>query len=227
MKTWHVTDVMTTDVVVARPGATYREMIDLLAARRVNALPVVDEDRRIVGVVSESDLLAKVEHAGTDRPHWFGRGRVQRRKAAGRTAADLMTSPAIVVAAGTGIAAAARRMHEAGVKQLPVVDGEGRLAGIVTRGDLLKQHRRTDEEIGRDARAAVHEVIRWENASTVGIEVDHGIVTLTGDVERWSTATLARHAVAAVPGVVEVTGEISYDLDDHRSVGPVSAFYNV
>lgn len=224
MKTWHVTDVMTADVVVARPDTTYRELIGLLAGRRVNAVPVVDGDRRIVGVVSESDLLVKVECAGEDRSRWFRRSRGRRRKAAGRVAADLMTAPAVVVRADMSIADAARRMSDAGVKQLPVEDGEGRLAGIVTRGDLLKEHLRTDEEIRDDARAAVREVILWENLSAVEVEADRGKVTLTGQVERWSTATLVRRLVAAVPGVVEVIDEVTYDLDDHKSVKPSPVF---
>jgi CBS-domain-containing membrane protein len=222
MKTWHVTDVMTADVVVAGPDTTYRELIDLLDGRRINAVPVVDDCRRIVGVVSESDLLVKVEYAGTNRPRWFRRGRW--RKAVGHTAADLMTSPAIVVREDTGIAAAARRMSEAGVKQLPVEDDLGRLVGIVTRGDLLKEHRRADQEIRDHVRAAVHEVILWENSSAVDVAVDRGDVTLTGQVERWSTATMVRQLVAAVPGVVEVTDKVTYDLDDHKSVKPSPVF---
>ncbi|MEV6303427.1 CBS domain-containing protein [Actinoplanes sp. NPDC051861] len=226
MKIWHVEDVMTADVVSARPDTPYRDLVALLADRRINAVPVAGDDRRVIGVVSSSDLLRKIEYSGAARPRWFERRRrALRRKADGRTAAELMTAPAIIVLTTTTVRNAARRMDECGVKQLPVEDDLGRLAGIVTRGDLLKEHLRPDEEIGADARAAVHDVLLAENFSAVTTEVRRGAVTLTGRVERWSTAALAVRHVRMVPGVVEVVDRMSFDYDDHRVADPVPAVF--
>lgn len=226
MRMWHVKDVMTADVVSSGPDTPYRELVELLASRRVNAVPVVDEDRRVLGVVSESDLLRKVEFAGADEPHWYERRRREQfQKAGGRTAGELMTAPAVVVLPNASIRTAARRMEASGVKQLPVEDDLGRLVGIVTRSDLLKEHLRTDKEIRADAAAAVSEMLLAESFSTVSTQVDRGVVTLTGRVERWSTGDLTVRLVRLVPGVVEVVDEMSFDFDDRKLVDQAPAVF--
>ncbi|MEU4424786.1 CBS domain-containing protein [Actinoplanes sp. NPDC024001] len=226
MRKWQVSDVMTADVVAVEPDTPYRDLVGLLADKRINAVPVVDADRRVIGVVSESDLLRKIEYVGAEQPHWFQRRRrAQQHKAAGRTAAELMTAPPVIVLPLTSIRSAARRMDEAGVKQLPVENDLGRLVGIVTRGDLLKEHLRSDDEIGADARAAVHDVLLAENFATVSTQVERGVVTLTGRVERWSTAMLTLRLVRLVPGVVEVVDRITFDYDDHKVADSVPAIF--
>jgi CBS domain-containing protein len=226
MKIWHVNDVMTTDVVTVGPAAPYREVVALLAAHRINAVPVVDADRRVLGVVSESDLLRKIEYAGTDRPQWFEiRGRAARRKAGALTAGELMTAPAEVVLATTGIRTAARRMDDAHVKQLPVEDLLGRLVGIVSRGDLLKEHLRHDDDILADVRSAIHEATLTERDSSVESSVERGQVMLTGRVERWSTAVLAERLARLVAGVVFVDSRIAFEVDDHDLADPAPAYF--
>jgi CBS-domain-containing membrane protein len=226
MRTWHVSDVMTPDVVYAEPDTPYREVVDLLIGRRINALPIIDEDRRVIGVVSESDLLRKIEFVGEDEPRWFERRRrEQHHKAVARTAAELMTSPAITLTPAAGVRNAARLLDESGVKQLPIVDTLGRLAGIVTRSDLLKEYLRSDDVVHADVRAAVHEVVITENSAAVRTAVDRGVVTLAGQVDRWSTKVLLARLVALVPGVVEVVDEVNYDFDDHKFVEPGPAIF--
>jgi CBS domain-containing protein len=226
MKTWHVSDVMTPDVVSARPETPYRDVVDLLISRRINAVPVIDEDRRVIGVVSESDLLRKIEFVGEDEPRWFERRRREHHhKAAARTAGELMTAPAVTLSPAAGIRTAARVLDEAGVKQLPIVDYLGRLVGIVTRSDLLKQHLRHDADIEADVRSAVREVVMTENSAVVRTIVDRGVVTLAGQVDRWSTKVVLVRLVAMVPGVVEVIDDVSFDFDDHKLVEPVPAIF--
>jgi CBS domain-containing protein len=226
MKTWHVSDVMTPDVVSARPETPYRDVVDLLISRRINAVPVIDEDRRVIGVVSESDLLRKIEFVGEDEPRWFERRRREHHhKAAARTAGELMTAPAVTLSPAAGIRAAARVLDEAGVKQLPIVDYLGRLVGIVTRSDLLKEHLRHDAAIDADVRSAVCQVVMTENAAAVRTTVQRGVVTLAGQVDRWSTKVLLVRLVALIPGVVEVIDDVSFDFDDHRLVEPGPAIF--
>ncbi|MEV4281374.1 CBS domain-containing protein [Actinoplanes xinjiangensis] len=226
MKTWHVNDVMTPDVVSAGPDTPYRDVVDLLIGRRINAVPIIDQDRRVIGMVSESDLLRKIEFAGEDEPRWFERRRRdQHHKAVARTAGELMTSPAITLTSGAGVRTAARLLDESGVKQLPIVDASGRLAGIVTRSDLLKEHLRTDDAVHADVRAAVHEVVITENFSAVRTAVERGVVTLAGQVDRWSTKVLLARLVALVPGVVEVVDEVHFDFDDQKLVEPVPSIF--
>jgi CBS domain-containing protein len=226
MKTWHVNDVMTPDVVSAGPDTPYRDVVDLIIGRHINAVPVIDEDHRVVGIVSESDLLRKVEFAGEDEPRWFERRRRdQHHKAVARTAAELMTSPAITLTPGSGVRTAARILDESGIKQLPIVDTSGRLVGIVTRGDLLKGYLRADDAVHADVRAAVHEVVMTENFSAVRTAVDRGVDTRAGQVDRWSTKVLLARLVALVPGVVEVVDEVNFDFDDQKLVEPGPAIF--
>jgi CBS domain-containing protein len=224
MRTWHVSDVMTADVVSVGPDTPYRDLVDLLTGRHINAVPVVDDDRRVLGVVSESDLLRKIEYVGADEPHWFERRRLaQHHKAGGRIATELMTAPAVVILPTASIRAAVRRMDEAGVKQLPVEDVLGRLVGIVARSDLLKEHLRPDADIRDDVSAAISRMLLSESCAKVGTEVERGVVTLTGRVERWSTRVLVVSLVRMVPGVVEVVYDIGFDFDDRELVDPVPA----
>jgi len=176
MKNWIVDDVMTEAVVSVEQSASYRSVIDLLVAHRFSAVPVVDTFHRVSGVVSESDLLRKIEYAGDAEPRMFEgrRRRDDRGKALARTAGDLMSAPPVVVLAGTSIAAAARLMDSADVKRLPVVDDLGRLVGIVSRGDLLKVHLRPDDEILADVETGVLRLVPAGGSAPVTASVADG-----------------------------------------------------
>jgi CBS domain-containing protein len=226
MKTWHVDDVMTTAVVTVPQTALYRELVDLLVEHRFSALPVVDDFQRVIGVVSEADLLRKIEYAGAEQPRLFeGRHRRgERIKASARTAADLMSTPPVLALAGTSLAAAARLMDNENVKRLPVVDDLGRLVGIVARGDLLKVHLRPDDEIRADVQSGVLRPFLTDETKTVQVEVAGGIVTFTGRVDRWSTTDIADRLARQIPGVVDVVDKLEYDFDDRNVLGTGVAF---
>jgi len=145
-----VKDLMTTQVVTAGPATSFKELVARLATHRVSAVPVVDEDRRVLGIVSEADLLLKEEFPDPDQNiplFWTRRRRLERAKAAGATARDLMTAAVASIFPEATVPEAARRMHTAGVKRLPVVDGDGRLVGIVSRADPPKVFLRADADI--------------------------------------------------------------------------------
>jgi CBS domain-containing protein len=217
MRTWQVRDVMTTDVVTVWEGTAYREIVDVLTDRHVTAVPVVDGAGRVLGVVSEADLLYKVELQG--QPHqrriFASRHQRQARAKAGATlAADLMTTPPVTVAPEASLAQAARLMGERNVKRLPVVDDLGRLVGIVTRGGLLTVHLRPDVEIRRDVVGEVLHQILGVPDGVVDVTVHDGVVTLTGQLDRWSTARLAVRLTGQVSGVVEVVNALGWAIDD-------------
>jgi CBS domain-containing protein len=226
MKTWHVSDVMTPDVVSAGPDTPYRDVVDLLIGRRINAVPIIDQDRRVIGMVSESDLLRKIEFAGEDEPRWFERRRRERHhRAVARTAGELMTTPAVTLTPRAALRTAARVLDESGVKQLPVVDFHGGLVGIVTRSDLLKGHLRPDADINADVRSAIHETVTTENSASMRTTVRRGVVTLYGQVDRWSTKVLLARTVALIPGVVEVVDDVNFAFHDHKLVEPRPAIF--
>ena len=185
-----VKDVMTTAVVVVRRGATFKEMASALRRYRVSALPVVDADGKVIGVVSEADMLAKEVHRGVidGLMHYK-----EAHKAGGLTAGDLMTHPAVTVRPGDSVEHAARLMYNLRIKRLPVVDAGGGLVGVISRTDLLAVYDRPDSEI----RDEIEGLIRHEFLlSQFAVSVQDGVVTLAGSPE---TAALRRYRVSALP----------------------------
>src|SRR6266568_810005 len=148
-----VRNVMTREVVTVSEQAPFTELVRLMAVHKLSALPVVDGDGQVVGIVSEADLLRKEEYQDErDAPHWLERRRerVARSKAAGRTAAEVMSTPVITVDPEATVPMAARLLARHGIKRLPVVDDQDRLVGIVSRADLLRLFLRDDEAIHRE-----------------------------------------------------------------------------
>ena len=130
-----VRDVMTTEVVTVQPWTPFREIVTRLAEHRISAAPVLDAEGNLLGVVTEADLLLKQEHPDLKLNiplAWSRRRRLERDKAAAVVAGELMTTPAVTVSPTATVTEAARRMHTAGVKRLPVVNDAGRLVGIVS-----------------------------------------------------------------------------------------------
>jgi CBS-domain-containing membrane protein len=212
-----VKDVMTTDVAYVREHTPYKELVRLLAERRVSALPVVDVNRHVIGIVSEADLLLKQQHPADSFQRFLLEGRrrrVQRAKAMGGTAAELMSRPAITIRRDATVAEAARLLRVHLIKRLPVVDPLGRLVGIVSRSDLLSVFLRPDDEIHREI---LEEVIFSELGMAPDrfvVDVHDGVVTLQGSCERRGLIPALVRAVAAVEGVVRVDNRLGYDHDD-------------
>jgi CBS domain-containing protein len=217
MRAWQVRDVMTTDVLSVREGTPYRAIVNLLTGGRVSGLPVVDYIGHVTGVVSETDLMHRVE-AGGERPrqHLFDgrRTRSAKAKAAATVAGDLMTTPAVTVLPDTPLSTAAEVLEREGVKRLPVVDELGRLVGVVTRGDVLRVYLRSDAEIRQDVVREVLQRVLAVEPGTVRASVTDGVVRLSGRVDRRTTAELAVRLTREVPGVVDVVDRLEFDFDD-------------
>jgi CBS domain-containing protein len=214
-----VADVMTYGAVSVTADEPYRDLVDLIETRSVNAVPVVDRFSRVLGVVSATDLLHKIEFAGgADPPRIFEnrRHRQNRRKAAGLVAGELMSTPAVTVFQGTSVAEAARLMETAGVRRLPVVDDLGRLVGMVTNRDLLKVFLRPDTDVRRQ----VVELLSTVD-SGLRAEVFHGTVLVAGEVDRRSVAAGLTARVEAVDGVVSVENRVGWTVDDIVDAMPV------
>ena len=217
-----VENVMTRDVVCAREDTPYKELVELLATRRVSAVPVVDDRRHVLGIVSGADLLLKQEKPARRLTQLLSarRRRRERAKARATVAAKLMSQPAITVDTGATLTEAARRLHAAGVKRLPVVDVVGRLVGIVSRVDLLKMFLRSDEELHQEI---VEDVIFGDlfmSPNRFDVDVQDGVVVLQGQCERRSLIPSVVRAVASVEGVVRVVNRLGYEIDDLAPVIP-------
>jgi CBS domain-containing protein len=221
MELWRVRDVMTTDVVSVDEYAAYREIVDLLTGCRISGVPVVDYFGHVTGVVSESDLLHRLDdEARSARPHFFDgrRRRAAKAKAVGAVANELMTTPALTVMPTTPLSEAARLMEHADVKRLPVVDELGRLVGVVTRSDVLRVYLRADHEIRDDVVREVLGRVLAVEPGTVRVSVTRGVVELIGTVDRRTVAELAVRLARDVPGVIDVVDRLAYEFDDARLV---------
>lgn len=197
-----VSDVMTHTVVAVGREAPFKEIVELLGQWKVSAVPVLAGEGRVIGVVSEADLLPKEEFRDVgDQVADRDGDPAERNKALGLTAGELMSSPAVTVHPDATLSEAARIMARRRVKRLPVVDAIGLLRGVVSRGDLLKVFLRSDEEIADDVRRSV---LTRLPITTVTVTVAEGVVTLGGSLpDRGLVPVLAR-AVRAVEGVVDV-----------------------
>jgi CBS domain-containing protein len=203
-----VRDVMTTSVVTVDRITTYKEIARLLAEHRISGMPVLTMGRHVAGVVSEGDLLAARDRnpaAGGRRP-W----RTSHKQHHGRTAVELMTSPAVTIHPDATIAGAARLMNARHVRRLPVADPAGKLIGIVSRRDLLSVFLRPDAAIAHQVREILAELVPGCPAG-IEVAVHGGVVTLTGQLELAAEKDLIPVAVRLawdVDGVVDVVNQI-------------------
>ncbi|MFJ8936566.1 CBS domain-containing protein [Streptomyces sp. NPDC102365] len=209
---------MTHTVVAVGREASFKEIVELLAQWKVSALPVLAGEGRVIGVVSEADLLHAEElreaddeaaaHAGVP-PERLAAGDLTAGglttdglTAGGLTAGELMSTPAVTVHPDATLPEAARIMARRRVKRLPVVDRIGLLQGVVSRGDLLKVFLRSDEEIADEIRRSV--LIQLPVTTTLTIGVAGGVVTLGGSLPDRCLVPVLTRAVRAVEGVVDV-----------------------
>lgn len=208
-----VGDVMTSGVVCAHADAAFKEVARALERNRINGVPVIDAERRVIGMVTASDLLARVvsDRRAVPAGHRLaGHLDAQRKRHAG-TAKELMTSPAITVTPTTTIAKAARLMARVRVRTLPVVDRDNVLQGVVTRADLVRLFLRPDADIRRDVE---RDVLRSDDhrRSDVHVTVDEGVVTLHGHVEQEVTARRLVYEAGRIAGVVDVVDAMQFDV---------------
>ncbi|MBJ6641620.1 CBS domain-containing protein [Streptomyces sp. DHE7-1] len=200
-----VSDVMTHTVAAVGRRAPFKEIVEMMQDWRVSALPVIEGEGRVVGVVSEADLLP-TEELRDDPSEEYTRLRrpADLAKAGALSAGDLMSSPAVTVRADATLAEAARVMARAAVKRLPVVDELGLLQGVVSRADLLKVFLRGDEDIAEQVRREIVSYLFPPPASSLHVVVEDGVVTLVGRVRDTALVPVAARLVRAVEGVVDV-----------------------
>jgi CBS-domain-containing membrane protein len=212
-----VRDVMTTRVVAVRKNATFKDIASLLTEFRVSAFPVLDDEGKVIGVVSEADMLSKEALVAAMGVQAVRLGRIagspyhdEFAKAAAVTAADLMTNPPVVVTPDEPVTSAARLMYHGRVKRLPVVGEKGQLVGIVSRADVLSVYSRPDHEIQQEIANNVILNEFFADPDHFTVTVKDGIVTLEGYPENAARG----HDIVAeawhVEGVVSVRDRLTY-----------------
>ncbi|WP_338676464.1 CBS domain-containing protein [Streptomyces sp. SCSIO 30461] len=200
-----VGDVMTRTVVAVERDARFKEIVGAMKQWNVTAVPVVEGEGRVAGVVSEADLLPKEEFHDTE-PELIDQMRHpdDAAKAGAVRAGDLMTTPAITIRADATLPQAARIMARQRIKRLPVVDADGTLQGILSRADLLKVFLRPDDDLAAEVRREVIDRLFTVSRHGVRVDVTDGVVTLTGTVRDATLVPVAERLARAVEGVVEV-----------------------
>lgn len=223
MRHRRISELMTREVVSVRGDAPFKEIVRTLSQHRVTAVPVVDGEGRVVGVVSEGDLLRKTADqaaapdglpAVPDLEVW------ERAKAEGTRAEELMSAPAVCARPDWTVAEAARLMEVQRVKRLVVVDGDDHLLGIVSRRDLLGIFLREDDDIRREiVEDVLGGTLRLE-PTALAVEVHDGRVELGGRVPFRGMLPAIERMCAMVDGVVSVScTRLTYDVDDTERGG--------
>jgi CBS domain-containing protein len=204
-----VDDVMTRAVISVRKSAEYKDILQVMRHEHFSAFPVLDQDDRVVGVVSEDDLLVKEEHSDAGHGPGFLARRGDRMRASALTAADLMTRPAVTISPAATVAAAARIMHAKRIRRLPVVTSGGKLVGIVSRSDLLGVYDRPDDDIRSEIEERVIKAAFGLDDLALSVTVAGGVVALAGQVEREPVALSLLQAVRQIDGVIGVRAKFS------------------
>lgn len=213
-------ELMSTPVVTVTPEASLKKVAERMVAHRVSGVPVVDHSGRLVGIISESDLVSKLEYGEKGQglvglldqlAHAVGADR----KLHARTAAELMTSGVVTGGPDASVRELIHLMTNHIVNRIPIVES-GRVIGIVTRADILRTLVRPDAAITEDVRyRLLHDL--WIDPTGLVISTRDGIVTIAGEVTTRSEAELVKHWAAATEGVVDVDARgLRHRTDDRR-----------
>ena len=214
-------DIMTRTVTTARPDTKLVDLANRMVAERISGLPVVDAGGKLVGVVTEGDLLRRCE-TGTEAQHggffalFRGPGRLADEyvRSHGRTVADVMTTDVLSVTEDTELADIVDMMIKRHIKRVPVVQGDA-LVGLVSRADIVRQlatklnaqqppaHPVDDATIAHAVRTELANA-KWANAHNVIVSVNAGVVSLEGVIFNESIRDALRVAAENTEGVTKV-----------------------
>ncbi|HSR45673.1 MAG TPA: CBS domain-containing protein [Acidimicrobiia bacterium] len=214
-----VLDLMTTEVATVTPDVSLKEAARLMTDIGVSGIPVLDENERLVGIITEADFLAR--EAGRVEPRQrrlldalFSAPQV----AEAETVEQVMTHDPVVIYPEASLTEAARVMVNHGVKRLPVVDADGNLRGVISRADVVAAFTRPDDVIEDEIREDVIRRILFLEEVAVNVSVVDGVVTLSGSVPTKSDARLLEELTRRLDGVVRLKSDVAYEVDDQRPV---------
>jgi CBS domain-containing protein len=223
-----VREFMTTGVVTAAPGEWFKDLVERMLARNVSCLPVVDGEERVLGIVSETDLLANEAFEPEQRgplalvgAALMGHDAGLVRKASAKRARDLMTKKVSTIGPDEEIGVAARRLLDCEVNHLPVVE-HGCLVGMVSRQDILQTFRRTDHAIYEEIHAKLEDPMWAPEDVRTSLSVRHGVVHLVGSVQYKADKAVVESMLEKIPGVVAVESDLAVREPDAK-LGPYLA----
>jgi len=226
-----VSEIMTSPVLVIAPSASIAEAAKIMLGGRISGLPVVSEDKRLVGILTEGDFLRRAEIGATrKRPRWLeffvgsGKRAEEYVQTHGRRVEDVMSKEPVTISPGASLEELIDLMTSRKIKRVPVVD-DGDLVGIVARSDVMRAVLRAlpassaaarDDERIRKAIAA--ELARHSWSAAIRVKVAHGAAELSGTIFDERARQAARVAAENVPGVIEVVDQLCW-------IEPISEMY--
>jgi len=225
-----VADVMSTNVISARPQDSFAHLTTLLRGAAIRAVPVVDDDGTLLGVVSEADLMAAVARPdGYEARRWWRprhiRHQAPESKAGATTAAELMTTDVETVTPAARVSAAARTMLRQHLSWMPVCDEDRRVVGVLGRSDVLTVFARDDASIRAEIVDDVLRSILLADPERVLVEVDGGVVTLTGELDTRLDAQVAVRLIERLEGVVAVVDHLRFRTDERVADAGATPMY--
>jgi CBS domain-containing protein len=209
-----VVDVMTSQVEVAHPDWTLKQVARTMIDAGVSGLPVVDDDGVIVGIITEADFIEAEAERAPGRRRFIDTVFGEKKTKAPSTVAAAMTTAPFVIDRNAKVTDAAKMMTAHHVRRLPVVTPDGKVEGIVSRSDIVAAFARDDEEIADAVHYGVIRRILMLDAPDVSVRVTDGVVTLSGEVPTRTDAKLLEELAGGITGVVRCDSELSWAFDD-------------
>ncbi|MCL1594444.1 MAG: CBS domain-containing protein [Actinomycetia bacterium] len=213
-----VGDVMTPDVRTIDGDAPLKEAATVMVKAGISGLPVVDDDRKVVGIITEADFVTAEANRswGRQRRRLLANFLGEAEHPQAKTVADAMTTSPHTIDRGSSVTEAARKMTDLRVKRLPVVTPDGTLEGIISRADVMGAFARSDEELRREIVDDVLIGVLQLDPATVQVDVTDGLVVLTGSVVAKSETRLLEELAVRVEGVISVDSNLSWSHDDTK-----------
>ena len=212
-----VGDVMTTEVRTIGPDAPIKEAAMVMVKAGISGLPVVDDDRKVVGIITEADFVTAEANRSWGRQrrrllaNLFGEADTHSAK----TVEDAMTADPATIDRASSVTEAARKMTDLGVKRLPVVLPDGTIEGIISRADVMGAFARPDDELKSEVYRDVVLGVMQLHDSDISLSVTDGVVTMSGNVPTHSDARLLEELTVRVEGVVSVEAEdVTWTADE-------------
>lgn len=211
-------ELMTTDIITVGPDAPLKEAARRMIEAGISGLPVTDDDGALVGVITEADFVAN--EAGRRAPkragllrHWLQADEMPVRE---RLVKDVMSADVKTLPPEADHAEAARTMQREGIKRIPIVGDDGRLVGIVSRGDILRAFNRPDAVIISEIKDHILREVLWIDPKSIEVTCDDGNVVLSGRLETRSDAQLLAELTRRLDGVASVSDQLSWSYDNTK-----------
>jgi CBS domain-containing protein len=219
-----VGDVMSDEIMTITADAPLKEAATIMVKSGVSGLPVIDDDRRVVGIITEADFVTAEANRswGRQRRRLLSNFLGDPAPQIAKTVADVMSSNPHTIDSASSVTEAARKMTDLRVKRLPVVLPDGTLCGIISRADVMGVFTRPDEALADEIANGVAIGILGLSPGDVSVEVDDGIAEVSGHVPSRSEARILEELASRVEGVVAVESSLTWTHDDTRPGTPTT-----